>query len=244
MSQVIKQYLNTSGLMSAGGGTPIVQNKTVDIFTAPFDGFDPIYYNDTGPNSSFVPVAPSIGNQYYKYACTHMIVEDYAVNKDDSGAKVITGIDVYFAQPLGNQSPSFSAKNIEIWCAHTTESVASSFVKTDMSQSQALFDFTDRIKVVNKGSLPYSTVGWDTISFDTNFIYNGTDNLVFSFYNAGNTTYTTGRPTFAYAEQIEQWSMTYGSDLGGSPVTNSYSMDALNSGYQPPYLNILLKINY
>jgi hypothetical protein len=243
MSQVIKQYLNTSGLMSAGG-TPIVQNKTVDIFTAPFSGFDPIYYNDDGPNASFVPKAPSIGNQYFKYSCTHMIVEAYAVNADDSGAKLITGIDAYFANALGNNSPSTSAKNIEIWCAHTTESIASDFVKTDMSQSQSTFDFTDRIKVVNKGSLPYSTVGWDTIDFDTNFVYDGTSNLVFSFYNAGVTSFTTGRTTFAYAEQIEQWSMTYASDLGSNPVTNSYSMDALDSVYQPPYLNILLKINY
>ena len=244
MSQVIKQYLNTSGLMSAGGGTPPVQNKTVDIFTGPFNNFDPIYYNDNGPNSTFVPKAPSVANQYFKYSCTHMIVEAYAVNASDSGAKTITGIDVYFAQPLGNSSPTYSAKNVEIWCAHTTESLASDFVKTDMSQSQTTFDYADRIKVVNKGSLPYSSVGWDTIAFDTDFVYNGTDNLVFSFYNAGITSYVTGRTTFAYAEQIEQWSMTYASDLGSNPVTNAYSMDALDSGYQPPYLNILLKINY
>jgi len=213
---------------------PVIQNLTVDIFTSGTE------YSDSGS----LPVKPSIGNQYWRYSATHMLVRASEINADVSGAKIITGVQARIASSLGlTQDPDYSAKNIGIFLAHTDETVMNGSVKTDMSQSSVVFDYSDRIRVKNKGNLSLLDAGYRTIDFDTDFIYDGTSNLVFSFYNEGSTTYQSGRRTATvYGDVGTIRTATYGSDSASNPATNGYNMSLMDSG--DDYYTIDLKINY
>ena len=229
MSGPIVQYFANSG----GESAPVIIGETVDIYTGGTE------YTD---NDSTRP--PSVGLQYWRYSATHYVVRASEINALRSGAKIITEVDVRFASTSGlNTDADYSAKNIGIFLAHTDELFTNSNMTTNMSQSTTLFDFSDRIRVKNKGDLSLLSADWHTINFDTNFEYNGTDNLVFSFYNEGVTSYTSGRrTTFAYGNNNSTRSATYGSDSGSNPATNSYSMTALGSSQS--YWQMNLKINY
>lgn len=213
---------------------PVIQNLTVDIFTSGNQ------YSDSGSS----PVKPSIGNQYWQYSATHMIVRASEVNADVAGAKIITGVQVRICSALGlTQDPDYSAKNIGIFLAHTDETLMNSNVKTDMSQSTTLFNYYDRIRVKNKNNLSLLSAGYQTIDFDTDFIYDGTSNLVFSFYNEGATSYQSGRRTSTvYGNVGSIRTAGYGSDSSSNPATNAYNMTLMNSGNS--YYTIDLKINY
>ena len=225
----IAQYFASSG----GDSAPVIIGETVDIYTGGTE------YTD---NDSTRP--PSVGLQYWKYSATHYVVRASEINALRSGAKIITGVDVRFASKDGlNTDADYSAKNIGIFLAHTDELFANSQMTTNMSQSTTLFDYSDRIRVKNKGNLSLEDAGYHTIDFDTNFEYNGTDNLVFSFYNEGVTSYQGGRRTsFAYGNNNSIRSATYGSDSNSNPSSNSYTMVALGSSQD--YYQLNLKINY
>ncbi len=229
MSQLLQQQV----IMGQITG-PVIEGKTVTIW----DGGTSV--SDTGSS----PVKPSIGNQYWEYSATHVLVRSTEINSIDSGPKILTGIDIQICIPTSlTTDPDYNAKNISVFLAHTPESFMSSTIQTDMSQSASSFDYSDRIEVINTGDLPLLTSGFQTLSFDTNFEYDGTSNLVFSFYNEGSTSYQSGRRTASvYGNSGSLRTAAYGSDSASNPEQNAYGMTLMNSGnnYNTPNL----KINY
>ena len=233
MSFFQQQIMMDSGL--------VVQDKTVDIYTGGTSYLDTDAYT------------PSVGNSYYETSATHMIVKASDLNALDSGPKLITGIDVWIcAGGSGggfNTDPDHGVSDLSIFLASTSESlmITNNNMKTNMSQSQAIFsyDVSSRIAVRSNFSISaQSNAGWYTIYFNyPYFVYDGSSNLVFSFYR-NDTGYTTGRRTsFAYGNVGSVVSATNASDSwNANPATNAFAMQDMDAGYS--YQTMNLKVNY
>lgn len=90
-------------------------------------------------------------------------------------SKQITGFQVYMEGFTG----SYTVNNQELWIGHISQSEFDSTPALDLSDL-TLSDYT---QVVANFSFIFSTAGWYQLSFDTNFCYNGTDNIVVVWKN-------------------------------------------------------------
>lgn len=224
-----------------GTSAPVVQNKTVDIYTGGTSYLDTDAYT------------PSVGNSYYETSATHVIVQANDLNALDSGAKLITGIDVWICAGGSsggyNTDPDYGVSDLSTFLAHTSESImiTGDNMKTDMSQSQSTFayDVASRVAVKSNFSIPVqSTAGWYTINFNfPYFVYDGTSNLVFSFYRNDNGYQTGRRTSFAYGNVGGARSATNASDgWNANPATNAFAMQDMDAGYS--YQTMNMKVNY
>ena len=219
----------------------VVQDKVVDIYTSGTDHLDTDSY------------APSVGNSFYETSATHMIVKASDLNALDSGPKLITAIGVWICAGGNsggfNTAPDHGVSDLSIFLASTSESDinTNNNMKTNMSQSQATFsyDVASRVAVRSNYSISaQSNAGWHVIYLNyPYFVYDGSSNLVFSFYR-NDTGYQTGRRTsFAYGNVGSVVSATAASDSwNANPATNAFAMQDMDAGYS--YQTMNLKVYY
>lgn len=86
------------------------------------------------------------------------------------GTKEINNIQVQ----LGGYTTPYTFNNQDIYLAHVTESEFDSSPNVDLSD----LTISNLTKCVNGQNLTISSNGWVTLTFDANFSYNGTDNIV------------------------------------------------------------------
>ena len=192
-------------------------------------------YEDTD-GAPAVSISPA--GQYYKNNVTHLVV--YA-SEIGYGTKIIKSIDIWQCRSGSfTGDPDYNADNAEWWLAHTNEFGCNSSMKSDFSHSQSTFNSSNRIKVRNRANISkLNNAGWQTINFDTDFNYDGTSNLVFSFYTDSATFWAGNyRCAFGWGSKGTSRAVTYGSDSGSAPQNNAYSMNTKVTRFP------LLKINY
>ena len=88
--------------------------------------------------------------------------------------KQLTGIEF----EVKSYTTPYYYNNLEIWMHHVTESIFDSSPAVNLSD----MTISDSIKVATL-NLAISSNGWQTITFDDNFCYNGSDNIILEFRN-------------------------------------------------------------
>jgi len=224
---VRKQTMFRAMLPNGGGSGPLPpQGLSLDIFTSGT--------NSTDTSSNTV----SNYNQYFRYSCMHMFISDTELNAANSGSKTLTGIQVEGASSTSTDS----CPDMRIYVAHTNEVFLSTLMETDISQSSS-FSYFDRAQVYD--GTEFLDSGWNTIDFDTNFVYDGTSNVVitmekrYGFYDVGGS-----RWKALYGSRFNSFrSAVYNSDSTASSnfPQSSSAMTTLGGNTQN---TINLKINY
>ncbi|MEP5207956.1 T9SS type A sorting domain-containing protein, partial [Nonlabens ulvanivorans] len=99
---------------------------------------------------------------YFEYSYTQSI---YLANELNSGAGIITGLQYYFS----GTSSLDDSQDLTIYVGHTS--------KSSFSDSDDWIDVTT-LTASYAGGIPVAGQGWVTLTLDTPFVYNGTDNIV------------------------------------------------------------------
>ena len=142
--------------------------------------------------SSYIPV---YGN--YNYSYSQQIFKSSEIN----AATTISGFEIEVS------NTGTGARNISIYMMHTSENTISSWLPMDNAQ------------LVYTGVVAF-TQGWQQITFDTPFDYNGTDNLVLIMDD--NTGTYGSYPTFR--------THSAGSSISRYYYSDSYNPDPFNPG--------------
>lgn len=215
-------------MLPSGGGVLPPQGQTINIYTS----------GTSSTDTSSTTVSPY--NQYFRYSVMHVFITDNELNSGISGAKTITGLQVEAASSTSSD-PLYDWR---IYAAHTDEVFLSTLMETDISQSSG-FNYSDRIIVFDSASTHFASSGWNNINFETNFIYNGVDNMVLTFEKRyGNYSLSSSRFKPLYGSRgLSFRSAVYNSDSTSSSnfPQSSSSMTTLGSS---PGNFINLKINY
>ena len=209
---------------------PVIQNLTVDIYTA-----------GTTTSDTSSTVTTSMYNEYYRYSVLHVLVRASEVNADVAGAKIITGIQTEGASTTGTRT----LEDWRVYVAHTSETFLSSLMETDLSQSSS-FTFSDRI-ITFDGDKSGISSGWNTLDFTTNFEYDGSSNLVLSFEKRLGTfdTASARYKTIYGSRGLSFRAALYNSDSTGSgdfPQSSSSMITTASGTANNNFPN--LKINY
>ena len=223
--RLFEQIIGMSG--SSGAAPPVIQNKTVDIFTSGST------FDDT---SSYQNTATTPYNMYYNYSVCHVFVSASEINAIDSGAKIITGVDIE-----NGVTGTASMSSFRVSVAHTTEVFLSTLMETDISQSSS-FTYFDRQTCFNSIYFPTGNA-WNTINFSSNFTYDGTSNLVITFENRSGSYNISGRPKWKYGSKGQSYRAALFQDDYDNITTGSFPMITTTSTTaNQHYPN--LKINY
>ena len=168
----------------------------------------------------------------------HMFITDTELNAANSGSKTLTGIQVEGASSTNNDY----CPDMRIYVAHTDEVFLSTLMQTDISQSSQ-FNYYDRIQVYDGNET--LDAGWNTIDFDTNFVYDGTSNVVITMEKRyGQWDVGSSRWKALYGSRFNSFrSAVYNSDSTSSSnfPQGSSAMTTLGGNTQN---TINLKINY
>ena len=149
-------------------------------------------------------------NYYYRYSVYHYIV---LASEYGSTPRQFTGCQFFWDVNSG-----FTAENLKISIAHTTENVTSSNMRTDLSMATGTFNYSDRIVVFNEQDYTGVTGsnGWKTINFDTNFCADGSQNIIMTFENLSGVYDLSGRPQVRYDDRNVFRGWFFRSDSTGS----------------------------
>lgn len=140
---------------------PNIQNNIIQIGSSILKDINtPFNSNNKYSWSGFIYTQSEIGNKV-------------AVGNDEK-MKILTGIDVYHSDIT-----SLNLPNQNIYLAHVAEFQFNSIPKIDLS------DLTISNLTLCKSSFTSSPQNnkWSTYNFDTNFYYNGTQNLLLIWEN-------------------------------------------------------------
>jgi hypothetical protein len=136
-------------------------------------------------------------DNFYNYSFTEQI---YTANEIGS-AGTITSISFYY-----DYGTPYTASGVTMYLKHVTRSAFA-----DNTDYEPLSSATD---IVWTGSIAPTEAGWYTITLDTPFEYNGTDNLLVAFYD----------PTSGYPGTDYTWRATY--TPNGAQMTLRYKSDS------------------
>ena len=222
MSFIINPYI-----LGGGSVPPVIQNKTVSIYTGG---------STTDDTGSYQNTATTPYNMYYNYSVCHVFVNASEINAIDSGAKIITGVDIE-----NGVSGSASMSSFRISVAHTTEVFLITLMETDISQSTS-FTYFDRQTCFNSIYFP-SGNSWNTVNFSNNFTYDGTSNLVITFENRSGSYNISNRPKWKYGSKGQSYRAALFQDDYDNINAQSFPMITTTSTVaNQNYPN--LKINY
>jgi hypothetical protein len=119
-------------------------------------------------------------NGYYDYSWSNVVYLASEINYSGHLNSVSFHVD--------NAPSNFVMNNQKIYVRHTSLS----------SHSTSNHPGTNGYELVFEGTITYSGTGWKTITFNTPFSYNGSDNLEFLFENHDGT-YANGFPYFKHS---------------------------------------------
>ncbi|REG85946.1 T9SS type A sorting domain-containing protein [Winogradskyella sediminis] len=139
---------------------------------------------------------------YFGYSYTQSI---YLANELNSGAGTITSLQYYFS---GTGSID-NSQDLTIYVGHTS--------KTSFSDTDDWIDVTTLTESY-AGGIPVTEAGWVTLTLDTPFAYNGTDNIVIAFRENGDG-YDSSGSDFWNTATLEARSIYYRND--DNPITIS-----------------------
>ena len=188
---------------------------------------------------------PSVNNSWYSDSCTHMIILASEINALCTSAKSITGLDFELASSSGlTTSPDHASVSTEVYVAHTAlTSMPTTGVLTNLSGALS-GNYTDRSLKFTDTFNSGLNLGWQTMNFSSDFTYDGTSNILLSFYRSTSSYQSGRRTTYVFGTQTSGGSnlvrsATYGDDSVGNPANNNYTCDTATNGR-----NINIKINY
>lgn len=204
-----------------------ILNETVNIYT----GGSTI--DDTG---SYQNTATTPYNMYYNWSVCHVYIQASEINSIRSGKKIITGVDIE-----NGSSGSATMSNFRVSVAHTSELFLSTSMETDISQSTG-FTYSDRQTCYNGSYFP-SGSSWNTINFTSNFIYDGSSNLVITFENRSGSYVISNRPKWKYGSRGLSFRAALFQDDYDNITTGSFAMITTSSTTANSHFPNL-KINY
>ena len=119
----------------------------------------------------------SNGNKYPAYGLYDYSHTMYIIRADElSGSKLLNGLEI----ELDGYTAGYTYNNQIIKLAHITDNEFGTSVQVNLSGIGGLTDLTT---VKNNFTFTISSSGYQTIDFDTNFEYNGSDNLLIIWEN-------------------------------------------------------------
>lgn len=134
---------------------------------------------EVGTQDGTTNFLPSYG--YYNYSWSRVIYRSQDINN----AVNINGLSYL----VTNQPTNYEMLNQKIYLKHTSAETITSTTYINPANDASY-------SLVFDGTVVYNGTGWSNISLDTEFAYNGTDNLEI-FYANRDGTYLTGYPAFA-----------------------------------------------
>lgn len=169
ISQVVIDY-NDVANVSALSGVDLIQ-KIAELFEgaggcASIQGVTTQYANGTF-NQNEMPF-----NGFYDFGVSGVIY----LQSELGSAKQFTGLQVETAY---NESSPQTQLNQKIYIAHCVESQFNSSPQIDISD----LTISDQVLVYDGNFFTGTTADWYGITFDTNFCYNGTSNIVILWEN-------------------------------------------------------------
>ena len=124
-----------------------------------------------GAGTSHSSSAPSYGLYDYAWYAGIWLASEFTGTAD--GEIQITGLEV----ERGSTSSGYPTNNMEIWISEVTESIFDSSPAVDGADLTK----SNEVKVFD-GNLTWSS-GWNEVTFDTNYCYGGTNNLLVEWRN-------------------------------------------------------------
>ena len=208
--------VNTTVTLNGNSFTMPSYDVTVSaIFSLP-QGGDVIIGGDNyvTNNGGYFPT-----NVWYKYSLTQQIYTVAEVG--DAGN--ITAISFYYTG-----STSSGARTVEVYLSHTSNSTISSWLTQSSSDK------------VYSGSVTF-TQGWNTITLNTPFAYNGTSNLLLTFDdNTGGYDVSSTQSFYTYSTGANR-AIRYCSDSNNLSATSSNSTSGTTSKYNS-YIKITKEV--
>jgi len=153
---------------SSGGGATTIQNL---VWQSPEGTSNEDHYPAEG---------------YYDYGQSMIIIR---ASELGTGAKMLHGLEI----EVNGYTPGYTFNNQTLKLAHTSDLEFGSNVKTDLTNINGLADLTS---VKADFTWTINSSGYQTIDFDTNFEYNGTDSLLIIWENRDGS----WNPGFGWAE--------------------------------------------
>ena len=118
---------------------------------------------------SNMPLNANYNYSWSAHIYTQFEVGNKAVVGNDEKAKIITGIDVYHADVVGQ-----NLSNQNIYLGHINQFIFNTIPQVNLSD----LTVTDLTLCKSSFSTSFQNNKWVTYNFDTNFDYNGTKNLI------------------------------------------------------------------
>ena len=205
-SWVVYKTGDVNTTVSVNGNSFIMPNYDVTVcavFLAPQGGDITIGSGTATNNGNYLPTT-----DYYKYSLSQQIY----TQSELGGAGTITAISFYYATTTSSMS-----RILDIYMTHTNSSTITSW-QTQSSSS-----------LVYSGSYIFNQ-GWNTITLDTPFAYNGTSNLLLTVddntgswtVNSNFYTYSTGANR-AYCYRNDNTNPSPLGNVTVTPVTSQYN---------------------
>ena len=197
--------VNTTVTVSGNSFTMPNYPVTVSaIFSKPAGGDTTIGSGTSTNNGGYLPT-----HVWYKYSLTQQIYTSSEVGS----AGNITAISFYY-----NSSTSSGSRSIDVYLAHTSNATISSWQTQSNSNK------------VYSGSHTF-TQGWNTITLNTPFAYNGTSNLLLTFDdNTGSYDVSSTQSFYTYSTGSSR-AIYYYKDSGNPNPTTTVSVNASTSQY-------------
>ena len=189
-----KKLTTFRGILGLPAGVLPPQGVTLDIYTAG---------TETADNTTLVPCTPY--NMYYDESACYVIIYASEINSLVSGGKTITGIEIE-----NGVSGTQSMSDFRIDVGHYNSSPPGVFpffpttpgMQTVFSLSPS--SFTNQVSNLttcfNSIYFP-SANSWNVVNFSTNFIYNGTDDIIILMTNRSGSYVISNRPKWKYGNR-------------------------------------------
>ena len=136
----------------------------------------PTIYNltwDSPVGTSNVSYFPAYG--LYDYSVSMCLIYPEELTALATVPEAITGLEI----EVNNYSSGYTYNNFEIWMGHFGRNQFNSTDRADLTTSPV----TDLIRVKNSFNWNLGGNGWKPVTFDTNFEWNGTDNIIIYYKN-------------------------------------------------------------
>jgi len=222
----MQQQVFFRGTLGLPEGVLPPQGVTLDIYTSG---------TETGDASSDQLITCSPYNMFFDYSACYVLIRASELNSLVSGGKTITGIEIE-----NGVSGTATMLDFKIQVGHTTNSflATSGGCETHFPSSSTSFvNSVSNLTTCFDANYFPSGNSWNAVSFSTNFIFNGTDNIVIFMTNQSGQYVISNRPKFKYgARNLSFRSALFQSDFSSSqnPFTAADSQSMLTTDSTTP----------
>ena len=212
-----------SFLQAASGPLP-PQGVTLDIYTSG---------TETGDATSDKLITCSPYNMFFDWSACYVYIQASELNSLISGGKTLTGIEIE-----NGVSGTATMSDFKIQVGHSTNLFlpSSGGCETHFPSSSTSFvNSVSNLTTCFNGTYFPSGNSWNTVNFSTNFVFNGTDDVVIFMTNQSGQYVISNRPKFLYGDRnLSFRSALFQLDTSTDPFTAAGSQSMLTTDSTTP----------